>query len=67
MKENDFCLDDVPFGLKLARPRKLEEDARRSVSNYFGLVSRDEDPVFGSGALYLKRREIFKRQLSILK
>jgi len=29
VKENDFCLDDVPFGLKLARPRKLEEDARR--------------------------------------
>ena len=28
-KENDFCLDDVPLGLKLARPRKLEEDARR--------------------------------------
>ena len=34
MKENDFCLDDVPFGLKLARPRKLEEDARRYLSNY---------------------------------
>jgi len=28
-KENDFCLDDVPLSLKLARPRKLEEDARK--------------------------------------
>ena len=28
-KENDFCLDDIPLGLKLARPRKLEVDARR--------------------------------------
>lgn len=28
-KDNDFCLDDVPLGLKLARPRRLEEDARR--------------------------------------
>ena len=29
VKENDFSLDDIPLGLKLARPRKLEEDARR--------------------------------------
>ena len=28
-KEADFCLDDLPLGLKLARPRKLEEEARR--------------------------------------
>jgi len=29
VKEGDFCLDDLPLGLKLARPRKLEEEARR--------------------------------------
>ncbi|XP_023330368.1 symplekin [Eurytemora carolleeae] len=29
VKENDFCLDDIPLGLKQARPRKLEVDARR--------------------------------------
>ena len=28
-KEKDFCLDDVPLGLKVARPRKLEEEARK--------------------------------------
>jgi len=28
-KEADFCLDDLPLGLKLARPRKLEDEARR--------------------------------------
>jgi symplekin len=28
-KENDFCLDHVPLGLKLARPRRLEEEATR--------------------------------------
>merc|ERR1719315_821892 len=28
-KEGDFCLDNLPYGLKLARPRKLEEEARR--------------------------------------
>jgi len=29
VKEKDFCLDDVPLGLKVARPRKLEEEARK--------------------------------------
>merc|ERR1719315_416128 len=29
VKDGDFCLDDLPLGLKLARPRKLEEEARR--------------------------------------
>ena len=29
VKEGDFSLDDLPLGLKLARPRKLEEEARR--------------------------------------
>merc|ERR1712155_336972 len=28
-KDGDFSLDDLPLGLKLARPRKLEEEARR--------------------------------------
>merc|ERR1719470_329276 len=28
-KEADFCLDNLPYGMKLARPRKLEEEARR--------------------------------------
>jgi len=28
-KENDFCLDSIPLGLKLARPRRLEEEASR--------------------------------------
>jgi len=28
-KETDFCLDDLPLSLKYARPRKLEEEARR--------------------------------------
>lgn len=27
-RPNDFCLDDVPITVKVARPRKLEEDAR---------------------------------------
>lgn len=27
-REGDFCLDDVPINLKVARPRRLEEDAR---------------------------------------
>jgi symplekin len=27
-RNNDFCLDDVPITVKVARPRKLEEDAR---------------------------------------
>lgn len=27
-REGDFCLDDVPINVKVARPRKLEEDAR---------------------------------------
>ena len=29
VKEGDFSLDDLPLGLKLARPRKLEEEARK--------------------------------------
>jgi len=29
VKDGDFSLDDLPLGLKLARPRKLEEEARR--------------------------------------
>merc|ERR550539_538708 len=28
-KENDFCLDSLPLGLKIARPRRLEEEAVR--------------------------------------
>merc|ERR1719450_112414 len=28
-KENDFCLDSIPLGLKLVRPRRLEEEAVR--------------------------------------
>jgi len=27
-RPNDFSLDDVPLNVKVARPRKLEEDAR---------------------------------------
>ncbi|ODN04325.1 Symplekin [Orchesella cincta] len=27
-RANDFCLDDVPITVKVARPRKLEEDSR---------------------------------------
>lgn len=27
-KENDFSLEDVPFTLKIARRRKLEEEAK---------------------------------------
>merc|ERR1719225_284812 len=29
VKENDFCLDSIPLGLKLVRPRRLEEEAVR--------------------------------------
>ena len=29
VKEGDFSLDDLPLGLKIARPRKLEEEARK--------------------------------------
>ena len=29
-REQDFCLDSVPLGLKLARPRRLEEEAVRT-------------------------------------
>merc|ERR550539_895899 len=28
-KENDFCLDSIPLGVKLVRPRRLEEEAVR--------------------------------------
>merc|ERR1719474_1615127 len=28
-KDNDFCLDSIPLGLKLVRPRRLEEEAVR--------------------------------------
>ena len=29
VKDGDFSLDDLPLGLKIARPRKLEEEARK--------------------------------------
>lgn len=28
IKENDFSLEDIPFTLKIARRRKLEEEAQ---------------------------------------
>jgi len=40
VKEKDFCLDDVPLGLKVARPRKLEEEARKIFEEMVGKVSR---------------------------
>jgi len=64
-REQDFCLDSVPLGLKLARPRRLEEEAVRTfdmVVKYHGsahISSANLMTCMGSLTTIAKLRPVF--------